>query len=609
MLPIVPALALSNDKNDLVVSVAHSVSPTRARASVNLIVSHIRRKPLTFAVAVSGAFVYALCTAGSSLGVRWVTDNVIVPRFDGDDISIGVLLSGCLILVAIAIVRATGVVVRRTWAGKTEWGVAEEISNEVVRRMAVQPVSWHARRQTGDIISRAGVDADASVSVLAPLPYASSVVLLLVVSTTGMWVLDSSLGLIASVIIPLLVFMNIWYQKRVDVYYNKAQEKLGVLSEQVLESFEAVSVVKAFGAEDRETKRLSRITADLRDARVETVRRRSSFEALLDAIPSIANLVVLLVGAQRVKSGDLTVGDLAAAMYLFTLLAMPLRIIGFALSDLPHSLAGWNRLREVMEEPLEPQPRVNDLDELFDDSQSSMRVGADNQVLRVTNLRVAFGASVILESVTFSVLRGETVAIVGATGCGKTTLLRTIAGLQMPSSGSVAVSGGKAHIVFQEPFLFSETLRFNIDLGRDLPDEDILSAISVAQADFVWGIDSNLATVVGERGVSLSGGQRQRVALARALAGRPRVLLLDDTTSALDPETEQRVIDALGRTDLAQSVLVVASRPSTIALADKVVYLSAGRVAGFGSNDELLAMNGEYRELMAAFAVARRGGG
>jgi ABC-type multidrug transport system fused ATPase/permease subunit len=185
--------------------------------------------------------------------------------------------------------------------------------------------------------------------------------------------------------------------------------------------------------------------------------------------------------------------------------------------------------------------------------------------------------------------------------------MRTIAGLQMPTSGSVAVSGGKAHIVFQEPFLFSETLRFNIDLGRNLSEDDIRSAISVAQAEFVWDIDSRLATVVGERGVSLSGGQRQRLALARALAGRPRVLLLDDTTSALDPDTEQRVIDALSSTDLVQSVLVVASRPSTIALADRVVYLHEGRVAGHGPNDELLANNGAYRELMAAFAVARRG--
>ena len=546
-------------------------------------------------MAVSGAFVYALCTAGSSLGVRWVTDHVIVPRFDGGDVSASVLLSGCLVLVSIAVVRAAGVVVRRTWAGKTEWGVAEEISNEVVGRMATQPVSWHAKRQTGDMISRAGVDADASVSVLAPLPYASSVVLLLVVSTTGMWILDSSLGLIASVIIPLLVFMNIWYQKRVDVHYNKAQERLGVLSEQVLESFEAVSVVKAFGAESRETERLGRITADLRDARVETVRRRSTFEALLDAIPSVANLIVLLVGTFRVRSGDLSVGDLAAAMYLFTLLVMPLRLIGFVLSDLPHSLAGWNRVREVMDEELEIRPHVRSLEDTSD------------VVLRVETLAVTIGTTEILHDVSFDVAQNSTVAVVGATGCGKTTLLRAIAGLQLATSGSVAVKGGKAHIVFQEPFLFSETLLFNIDLGRGLPEADIRSAIAVAQADFVWDIDPNLATIVGERGVSLSGGQRQRLALARALAGRPRVLLLDDTTSALDPDTEQRVIEALSATDLVQSVLVVASRPSTIALADVVVYLEGGRVAGWGTNDELLSHNETYRNLMEAFAVARRG--
>jgi ABC-type multidrug transport system fused ATPase/permease subunit len=275
---------------------------------------------------------------------------------------------------------------------------------------------------------------------------------------------------------------------------------------------------------------------------------------------------------------------------------MPLRLIGFVLSDLPHSLAGWNRVREVMDEPVEERPMIRTLD------------AVDTTVLRVRDIHVAFGPTVVLEEVSFDVVRGATVAIVGSTGCGKTTLLRAIAGLQQVARGSVAVAGGKAHIVFQEPFLFSESLRFNIDLGRGLPDSDIRAAISAAQADFVWDIDPNLSTIVGERGVSLSGGQRQRVALARALAGRPRVLLLDDTTSALDPDTEQRVIEALGRTDLVQSVLVVASRPSTIALADVVIFLENGRIAGSGSNEELMSRNASYRDLMAAFAVARRGG-
>jgi ABC-type multidrug transport system fused ATPase/permease subunit len=248
-----------------------------------------------------------------------------------------------------------------------------------------------------------------------------------------------------------------------------------------------------------------------------------------------------------------------------------------------------------MDEELEIRPHVRSLEDTSD------------VVLRVETLAVTIGTTEILHDVSFDVAQNSTVAVVGATGCGKTTLLRAIAGLQLATSGSVAVKGGKAHIVFQEPFLFSETLLFNIDLGRGLPEADIRSAIAVAQADFVWDIDPHLATIVGERGVSLSGGQRQRLALARALAGRPRVLLLDDTTSALDPDTEQRVIEALSATDLVQSVLVVASRPSTIALADVVVYLEGGRVAGWGTNDELLSRNETYRNLMEAFAVARRG--
>ena len=164
------------------------------------------------------------------------------------------------------------------------------------------------------------------------------------------------IGAVALVVLPLLVFMNVGYQRRVDRHYDEAQHQMGRLSGAALESFEGVTVVKAFGAEDRETERLSAITGLLRDARIRSMRARATFEMMLDTVPSLANLVLLAVGAVRVRSGDITVGDLAAAMYLFTLLVIPLRLIGYVFSEIPHSYAGYRRVREVLDDPIVGNP-------------------------------------------------------------------------------------------------------------------------------------------------------------------------------------------------------------------------------------------------------------
>jgi ABC-type multidrug transport system fused ATPase/permease subunit len=207
----------------------------------------------------------------------------------------------------------------------------------------------------------------------------------------------------------------------------------------------------------------------------------------------------------------------------------------------------------------------------------------------------------VLEDLTASVPSGSTVAVVGPTGSGKTTLLDVVAGLVPVRSGTVRVPAGPVAVVFQEPFLLAASIRENVALGAAVGDDEIARALALAEADFVHDLPDGLATVVGERGVGLSGGQRQRVALARALVRRPTLLLLDDTTSALDPSTEAKVLANLRTSLSGTTVVAVASRPSTIALADEVLYLAGGRVVAHGSHDELMVDNAEYRELMQAF--------
>lgn len=553
---------------------------------VRALLQHQKR---TFFIAVGGASVFAACTVGSAIVVRKVIDDVITPRFEDGEVSVSTVVSVLGTLILLGLVRAVGVVVRRTWAGRTTWRVTERLSAEVVDRLAEQPVPWHRRQTTGDLITRAGVDAEAATAVLGPLPFASGVVVLVFLSSVWLLITDVPLGIAAVLVFPLLIALNVGYQRRVDRYYNTAQDELGRLSAAVHESFDGVAVVKSFGAEHRETERLAVIADRLRTARLGAVRLRSVFEALLDGIPSIVNIGLLVAGAFRVRSGAMTVGELTSFIYLFTLLVFPLRLIGFTLSELPHSLAGWMRIRSLLDQPLEADPAL------------SLRHGHDNSVVLDDVHYSHDGEREVLRGVNARIDGGRTVAVVGATGAGKTTLLHLVAGLIAADRGSVTVPDGGAHIVFQEAFMLAGTVRDNVSLGAEVAPDAVELALQVAEADFVHQLAEGLDTEIGERGVGLSGGQRQRLALARALVRRPSVLLLDDTTSALDPSTEAKVIANLRAALSTTTVIAVASRPSTISLADDVLYLVDGEVVAHGLHDELMNAVPAYRELIEAF--------
>jgi ABC-type multidrug transport system fused ATPase/permease subunit len=554
----------------------------------------LHRRP--FVVAVLGAAVFALCTVASSIAVRWVIDHVIVPRFDEGSVATGTVLTGIGLIIGIGLVRAAGVVVRRTFAGTAQWRIAGTLARSVIDRLVRQPLAWHDRRPDGDLVARAGVDTDAAVSVLAPVPFATGTVLLIVVSAGFMLATDIVMGAVAVSVFPVLIGLNIVYQRRVDVYYQEAQEHLGTLSAGVHESFEGVQLVKAYGAEARETERLAEMAGRLRTARVGAVRLRGTFEALLDVLPSMTNVGLVLLGAARVNSGDLTVGELSSFVYLFTLLVFPLRLIGYALSEMPHSIAGWQRVRTVLDEPIEPDPVA------------AIERAPDGTGVRLEHVGFTFDGEsrATLHDVDLDIAGGRMVAVVGPTGAGKTTLVEIVGGLLAPSSGRVAVSAGERAIVFQEAFLFAGSIRHNLELGATRTDDELWQALRLARADaFVADTPHGLDTVVGERGVSLSGGQRQRVALARALVRRPSLLLLDDTTSALDPATEAAVLGNLRGALADTTVVMVASRPSTIALADEVVFLAGGHVVDHGRHEELMARRAGYRALVEAFETDR----
>jgi ABC-type multidrug transport system fused ATPase/permease subunit len=267
------------------------------------------------------------------------------------------------------------------------------------------------------------------------------------------------------------------------------------------------------------------------------------------------------------------------------------------LSEIPHSSSGFKRVREILDEPLEDQPVVNKLS-----SDSKLAV-------KITDAKFSYaeGAVPVFSDVSFSVPVGSIVAVVGETGSGKSTLLKLIAGLISAQDGSVHVSEGGSALVFQEPFLFSGSLQFNLTLGKSVPITDIARALwaSVSE-EFVSELDQGIDTIVGERGISLSGGQRQRIALARAIASGRQTLLLDDTTSALDPTTESIVIERLASLSEQTTTIIVASRPTTIKIADYVLFIHDGIVHDLSTHEELMRASATYLKLMMSFEIDRK---
>jgi ABC-type multidrug transport system fused ATPase/permease subunit len=360
-------------------------------------------------------------------------------------------------------------------------------------------------------------------------------------------------------------------------------------------------VVKTLGRERMEVERLAEKADLVKKERIRMGYLRASFEPGFETVPSLGIVVMIAVGAWRVSTHAVTAGTLVQFISLFQLLAFPMRLIGFVLSDLPRAVVGWDRIKDVLDEPVTLLPANEGL------TPASGPLG-----LSVHDVSFAYAETPVLSDLTFDVRPNESVAIVGPTGSGKSTVAHLLVRLADPDAGSIELGGvdlrrmdsealrRAAAIVFQETFLFADTIRENLTLGEDVPDAEMRRAAKLARAhEFILSLPDGYDTVVGERGVTLSGGQRQRVAIARALLRRPRLLILDDATSAVDPTIEAAILDSLRR-ELQTTLVIVAYRVSTISLADRVLYLDGGRIAASGTHDELLS-HPDYEAMVRAY--------
>jgi ATP-binding cassette subfamily B protein len=564
----------------------------------------IRREPWVFTLSTLGSVLFGALTVADAWVLGWSTDHVLLPAFDKGSTTTGGLVAILALFLGVAILRAVGIVARRLGAGIMQYRMQAAYRREVTRQYLSLPMSWHQRHPTGELLSNANSDVEAAWAPIAPLPMAVGTLAMMVIAIVQMLFTDLVMAVVGLLVFPLVMVVNVVFQRLSSPIFTRIQALRAELSEIAHESFDGAMVVKTLGREREETERFATKARQLRDEGVRAGRIRAAFDPFLESLPNLGVLAVLGVGVWRVRSGMADPGDVVTVAYLLTIVAFPIRSIGWMLGEFPRSVVGFNRVSRV-------------LDTVSDTTYGDGRLAPSTQgaALVVDDLGYTYEVGQrLLDGVDFSIEPGRTVAVVGATATGKSTLTSLVTRLVDPLSGSIRLDGRDlrdlapgelaAHVslVPQSAFLFDDSVRDNVTLGADLPDEEVWEALRTAQADgFVAALPHGLDSQLGERGTTLSGGQRQRLSLARALVRRPRLLVLDDATSAVDPEVEARILEAMRRRGGDSTLLLIAYRKATIGLADEVLFLDGGRIADRGTHRELLARNPAYATLVNAY--------
>ncbi|WP_159942222.1 MULTISPECIES: ABC transporter ATP-binding protein [unclassified Nocardiopsis] len=585
-----------------------------------------RTEPWVFLAAALGAALHAAVNVGSASVLGHLTDATILPAFAQGSTTAAALTAAAALLMAVGLGKAVGVAMRRMLAALMQFRMQARYRRAVARKYLELPLSWHHRHPTGQLLSNANADVEATWQPLAPLPMAVGSVFMLAIAAVAMVLTDPVLALVAFVVFPTLAAANVVFQRRVSPMASRAQALRAEVSGVAHESFDGALVVKTLGREDTETERFTEAAHRLRDALIQVGRMRSMFDPVMEALPNFGVLAVLLLGMWRLSTGAIDPGDLVQIAFLFTLLTMPIRSFGWILGDLPRSVVGWDRVQSV----LRADGAMEYGDRTLEDTPTGIALSARGVTFSYADSYDADGGgrdlmdgradgprTTVLNGVDLDIAPGRTVALVGPTGAGKSTLTTVLMRLVDADSGTVTFDGvdvrdlardqipRHAALVPQGTFVFEDTVRDNVTLGAPLGDDEVWAALRLARADgFIRELEGGLDARLGEKGTTLSGGQRQRLALARAVVRRPRLLIMDDATSAVDPQIEAQILAGLRERDAAATVVVVAYRRATIELADEVVYMERGRVLARGTHEELLTTSPGYTKLVTAYERA-----
>jgi ATP-binding cassette, subfamily B, bacterial len=492
---------------------------------------------------------------------------------------------------------------RRYLSAKTSLDLQHDLRLAIHRRLHLLDFAKHDQLSAGDVMSRAAGDVTLIQMFVNQVPMLAANMTLLLVALSVMLVLSPTLCLVIAVFVPLFVVLAVRFRDRIFPSSWNDQRLLGNVAGVVEEAVSGARVVKAFAQETRELALLVDSARDLFRSRLRTARLTARYSSTLQALPAFAQLGVLLLGGILALHGSVSLGVfLAFSSYLIQLLA-PIRLLSGMLASSQQARAGAERVLEL----LDLQPGVADPPQGRSLEHCTGRIELDH---------VGFGyaeGSPILKDVSLSLAPGERLGIVGGSGSGKTTLALLIARFYDPITGQVRIDGHDARdyslsalrrqvgMVFEDSFLFSTTIGENIALGRPgATADEIEAAARAAQAHgFISALPQGYATRVGERGATLSGGQRQRISLARALLANPKILILDDATSAMDATTEEAIHRSLESVMHERTTVIIAHRQSTLRLATRVLVLAEGKIVAQGTNEELLESSELYRRLLA----------
>jgi ATP-binding cassette subfamily B protein len=551
--------------------------------------------------------------AGVLISLVWSAAKVSVPRvvsvaidrgISGDDHS--ALMKWSIVIGCLGVLSAVGQGFRRYYAFREARWCEATLRERIYAHIQRLHFAFHDTAATGQLMSRANTDLQQIQAFVVMIPMTIGNAVQVIAATVILVLINPVLTLLALGGLPFLNWLGKRFSDALHPEVMAIQVESAELAEVVEESVSGVRVIKGFGAEPIQFQRLSTEADDVYDASVRAATVRARFLPALELIPNAGLVLVLGYGGHQVLSGNLTLGELVAFNVYVVMLVWPLRMLGQIVAQWQRAIAASERVAEL----LETEP-------LIVDSPNATPLPAGPGEVRFENVTFAYTGTQprpVLDGLDLTIEAGTSVAVVGATGSGKTTIARLIPRFYEISGGRIVIDGTDigtvklaelrraVGMVFEDTFLFSGSVAENIAFADPGARQDqIERAARLAGAhDFIVDLPKGYDTEIGERGFSLSGGQRQRIAIARAILADPRVLILDDATSSVDPTKEHEIRDALNEVMLGRTTIVIAHRPATIALADRVVLIDRGRIVASGTHTELLDSNERYREVLAA---------
>jgi ATP-binding cassette subfamily B protein len=557
---------------------------------------------------------------GVAVGLSWSVGKMAVPQLTRFAIDRGIEKNGSLLFWTSLILAAA--VVAGVFSGWRRFIAFREsrLTETVLReRLFAQiqglHVGFHDKAQTGQLMSRASSDLQQVQGFVVNIPIFASQVTMVFGVVAVLFISDPILAAVSLFPLPFINISARSFSNKIHPAVMAVQQEQAQLANVVEESVSGIRVIKGFGAEGVQQAKLETEAEDIRRESMRAARIRSRFLPAIDLLPGLGLVAVLGLGGHRVINGDMSLGGLVAFNTYLTMLIWPMRNIGMTVAMGQRAASALVRIDEILSvvpaiaDPAHPKhlpapALANPVGAIrFDNVQFGYDIGhTDIQVLNGLN---------------FTVQPGESVAIVGATGSGKSTIARLLLRFYDPQAGSIMLDGidirelrlpelrRSVGVVFEDTLLFYDTVSANIAFAKpDIEFEVVQRAAKLAGAhEFIMQLPDQYNTSLGERGYSLSGGQRQRIAIARAIVADPRVLVLDDATSAVDPTKEHEIRDALATVMRGRTTLVIAHRPATIELADRVVLLDNGVISATGSHHELLETNEKYRSVLAAMTT------